>query len=40
MKLYHCPHNCGRKFNKKALNIHKKNCKKVFINKKKVFDSF
>eukprot|EP00658_Telonema_sp_P-2_P019334 TRINITY_DN17628_c0_g1_i1.p1 TRINITY_DN17628_c0_g1~~TRINITY_DN17628_c0_g1_i1.p1 ORF type:complete len:178 (+),score=27.74 TRINITY_DN17628_c0_g1_i1:151-684(+) len=30
---------CGRRFNDKALVIHKKVCKKVFQQKRKVFDS-
>ena len=32
-----CP-TCGRKFASEALQKHKKICKKVFVNKRKVFD--
>jgi hypothetical protein len=38
MRLLECV-DCGRKFNEKALERHVKICKKVFIDKRKVFDS-
>ncbi len=40
IKLYPCPMKCGRKFHKKALAVHKRNCKKVFQKKRKAFNSF
>ncbi|CAD8076277.1 unnamed protein product [Paramecium primaurelia] len=38
-KLYQCPEGCGRSFNAKALEKHSKICKKVFQQKRKVFNS-
>jgi hypothetical protein len=38
-KLYECNEGCGRKFNLKALEKHEPNCKKVFQEKRKAFDS-
>ena len=29
---------CGRKFNEKALKVHSKVCKKVFVDERKKFD--
>ncbi|CAD8105534.1 unnamed protein product [Paramecium sonneborni] len=38
-KLYKCTEGCGRSFNAKALEKHSKVCKKVFQQKRKVFNS-
>lgn len=39
MRLIECPEGCGRSFNEVALSKHVKVCKKVFQQKRKVFDS-
>ena len=39
MKLILCQEGCGRRFNEKALVKHEKVCKKVFQEKREVFDS-
>ena len=38
VQLFQC-HDCGRKFNEKALARHKNICKKVFMQKRKKFDA-
>ncbi len=38
-QLIECSQGCGRKFLAKALDIHENICKKVFMNKRKEFDS-
>eukprot|EP00899_Mesostigma_viride_P012894 jgi/Mesvir1/21605/Mv04033-RA.1 len=38
LELFECD-GCGRKFNEKALNVHQRVCKKVFQEKRKVFNT-
>lgn len=38
-ELFECRHGCGRKFNENALGKHEKICKRVFMQKRRKFDS-
>lgn len=39
MEMMKCPRGCGRKFREEIVHKHAKICKKVFQNKRKVFDT-